>query len=259
MENKDFLSEIFNQEDKESLQQYQIMNFKNIPKLLQTFQKDENTKKYPLTLENISDIFQFLKSSFRTFRINIIYFNKYSNNQLYEIFIDFYLNNDYSSEELDDLCLQIIDILINNIDISKSILDSVIEKFAKYFYSLEEPTPSYIYLSKLLKLLNHLYGVDLNIKKPKHYYYFSGLEKYERNFINYPLENPNQTMSITLWFKACNNQKGEILSLTNSKYNSIIRLEIEKNELCLIHRQNNYIIKTDFYSNDFNHCMGLLN
>ena len=252
MENKDYLSEIFNQEDKESLQQYQIMNFKNIPQLLQTFRKDENTKKYPLTLENISDIFQFLKSSFRTFRINIIYFNKYSNNQLYEIFIDFYLNNDYSSEELDDLCLQIIDILINNIDISKSILDSVIEKFANYFYSLEEPTPSYVYLSKLLKLLNHLYGVDLNIKKPKHYYYFSGLEKYERNFINYPLENPNQTMSITLWFKACNNQKGEILSLTNSKYNSIIRLEIEKNELCLIHRQNNYIIKTDFYSNDFN-------
>ena len=189
MENKDYLSEIFNQEDKESLQQYQIMNFKNIPQLLQTFRKDENTKKYPLTLENISDIFQFLKSSFRTFRINIIYFNKYSNNQLYEIFIDFYLNNDYSSEELDDLCLQIIDILINNIDISKSILDSVIEKFANYFYSLEEPTPSYVYLSKLLKLLNHLYGVDLNIKKPKHYYYFSGLEKYERNFINYPLEN----------------------------------------------------------------------
>ena len=246
MENKDYLSEIFNQEDKESLQQYQIMNFKNIPQLLQTFRKDENTKKYPLTLENISDIFQFLKSSFRTFRINIIYFNKYSNNQLYEIFFNFYLNNDYASEELDDTCLEIIDILINNIDMTKAVLDSVIQKFAKFYYSLEEPTPSYLYLSKLLKLLNRLYGLNLNIIKPKHYYYFSGLEKYEINFINYPLESPNQTMSITLWFKACDNQKGEILSLTNNKYESKIRLEIQKNELCLIHGKDNCVIKSDY-------------
>ena len=252
MEDTYILSEIFNSEDKESLYQYQIKNFKNIPLLLKTFQKEEETKKYPLSLENILEIFQFLKSSFRTFRINIIYFNKYSNDQLYLIFIEFYLQNDYSSEELDDLCLQIIDILISNIDISKTILDSVIQKFAKFFYSLEEPTPNYIYLSKLLKLLNHLYGANLSIKKPKHYYYFSGLEKYEKNFISYPLEIPNQTMSITLWFKACNNQKGEILSLTDSKYKSIIRLEIDKNELCLIEGKNKSIIKTDFYSNDYN-------
>ena len=252
MEDTDFLSEIFNSEDKESLNQYQIKNFKNIPSLLKKFQKEEETKKYPLNLESISEIFQFLKSSFRTFRINIIYFNKYSNEQLYSIFIDFYLENDYSSEELDDLCLQIIDILISNIDISKTIFDSVIQRFAKYFYSLEEPNPNYIYLSKLLNVLNHLYGVNLSIKKPKHYYYFSGLEKYEMNFISYPLESPNQTMSITLWFKACNNQKGEVLSVTNSKYNSIIRLEIEKNELCLIEGKNNCIVKTDFYSNDYN-------
>ena len=252
MEDTDFLSEIFNSEDKESLNQYQIKNFKNIPSLLKKFQKEEETKKYPLNLESISEIFQFLKSSFRTFRINIIYFNKYSNEQLYSIFIDFYLENDYSSEELDDLCLQIIDILISNIDISKTIFDSVIQRFAKYFYSLEEPNPNYIYLSKLLNVLNHLYGVNLSIKKPKHYYYFSGLEKYEMNFISYPLETPNQTMSITLWFKACNNQKGEVLSITNSKYNSIIRLEIEKNELCLIEGKNNCIVKTDFYSNDYN-------
>ena len=174
MENTDYLSDIFNSEDKESLQQYQIQNFKNIPQLLRSFQKDENTKKYPITLDKISEIFQFLKSAFRTFRLNIIYFNKYSNDQLYDIFIDFYINNDYSSDELDDLCLQIIDILVNNIDISKTIIDSIIQKFAKFYYSLEEPKPNYEYLSKLLKLLNHLYGTNLNLKKPKHYYYFSG-------------------------------------------------------------------------------------
>ena len=143
MENTDYLSDIFNSEDKESLQQYQIQNFKNIPQLLRSFQKDENTKKYPITLDKISEIFQFLKSAFRTFRLNIIYFNKYSNDQLYDIFIDFYINNDYSSDELDDLCLQIIDILVNNIDISKTIIDSIIQKFAKFYYSLEEPKPSY--------------------------------------------------------------------------------------------------------------------
>ena len=252
MENTDYLSDIFNSEDKESLQQYQIQNFKNIPQLLRSFQKDENTKKYPITLDKITEIFQFLKSAFRTFRLNIIYFNKYSNDQLYDIFIDFYINNDYSSDELDDLCLQIIDILVNNIDISKTIIDSIIQKFAKFYYSLEEPKPNYEYLSKLLKLLNHLYGTNLNLKKPKHYYYFSGLEKYEKNFIHYPLENPNQTMGITLWFKTCNNQKGEIISLTNGKYESIIRLIIEKNDLCLIQGKDKVIIKTDFYSNDYN-------
>ena len=63
MEDTYILSEIFNSEDKESLYQYQIKNFKNIPLLLKTFQKEE-TKKYPLSLENILEIFQFLKSSF---------------------------------------------------------------------------------------------------------------------------------------------------------------------------------------------------
>ena len=252
MENLDYLSDIFNSEDKESLQQYQIQNFKNIPKLLQLFHKEEETKKYPLNLEKISEIFQFLKSSFSTFRINIIYFDKYSNNQLYEIFIEFYLDNDYNSNELDELCLEIIDILVNNLDISKTVIDSVIQRFSKFFYSLEEPTPSYIYFSKLLKILNHIYGSNLNVKKPKHYYYFSGLEKYEMNFIKYPLEAPNQTMGVTLWFKACNNQKGEIFSFTDNEYKNIVKLVIEKNDLCLIQGKEKCLIRSDFYSNDYN-------
>ena len=252
MENLDYLSDIFNSEDKESLQQYQIQNFKNIPKLLQLFHKEEEIKKYLLSLEKISEIFQFLKSSFSTFRINIIFFDKYSNNQLYEIFIEFYLDNDYNSNELDELCLEIIDILVNNLDISKTVIDSVIQRFSKFFYSLEEPTPSYIYFSKLLKILNHIYGTNLNVKKPKHYYYFSGLEKYEMNFIKYPLEAPNQTMGVTLWFKACNNQKGEIFSFTDNEYKNIVKLVIEKNDLCLIQGKEKCLIRSDFYSNDYN-------
>ena len=93
-------------------------------------QINEETKKYPLNLEEISNLFSFLKISFMTFRINTSYFNKYSNYQIYGILIDFYLNNNYSSDELDDLCLNLIDILINNIDISKSIIDLVIQKLA---------------------------------------------------------------------------------------------------------------------------------
>ena len=73
--------------------------------------------------------------------------------------------------------------------------------------------------------------MNLSIKKPKHYYYFSGIEKYERNFINCPLEDSNQIMAITLWFKTCNNQKGEIISFTNHQYKNVIRLEIDKNNL----------------------------
>ena len=248
----EFLSDIFNIEEEESLEQYQIQNFIKIPQLLGVLHKDEESKKYPLSLDKIIDIFQFLKGAFKTFRINIIYFNKYSNNQLYEIFMEFYLDNDYDSNELDDLCLQIIDIFVNNIDITKEILDSIIQKFAKFYYSLEEKTPNYAYFSKLLKLLNHIYGMNLSIKKPKHYYYFSGIEKYERNFINCPLEDSNQIMAITLWFKTCNNQKGEIISFTNHQYKNVIRLEIDKNNLCLIQGEDKCINKSDFYSNDYN-------
>ena len=132
----EFLSDIFNIEEEESLEQYQIQNFIKIPQLLGVLHKDEESKKYPLSLDKIMDIFQFLKGAFKTFRINIIYFNKYSNNQLYEIFMEFYLDNDYDSNELDDLCLQIIDIFVSNIDITKEILDSIIKKFAKFYYSL---------------------------------------------------------------------------------------------------------------------------
>ena len=155
MDSSSILSDVFDVNQKESKNQYQIHNFENIPKLLKIFQKNEETKKYPLNLENISNIFSFLKLSFMTFRINIPYFNKYSNFELYQILIDFYLNNDYKSNELNDLCLNLIDVLINNLDISKTIIDSVIQKFSKFFYSLEEPTPSYEYLKKLIIILNH--------------------------------------------------------------------------------------------------------
>jgi hypothetical protein len=201
----------------------------------------------------------FLKKSFMTFRANISYFNKYSNYNIYEILIDFYLNNEYLSNELDDLCLNLIDILVNNIDISKSIIDSVIQKFAKFYYSLEEPFPKYEYLSKLIKILNHLYGINLNIKKPKHYYYFSGLEKYKKNYILVPLDEPNQTMAITLWFKAYDSKKGDIIYLANNKDNNVLKITIEENKLNLIYgEKNNSVIKSEFFSNDYNnislHC-----
>ena len=252
MESDKYLSDVFDLNKKEN-QKYQIVNFDNIPKLINLFQKNEETKKYPLNLENISNVFDFLKSSFMNFRINIPYFNEYSKSQLYQILIDFYLNNDYSSKELDELCLNLIDTLINNIDISKSIIDSVIQKFAKFYYSLEEPNPKYENLSKLLIILNHLYGINLNIKKPKHYYYFCGLDKYEKNYINVPLEEPNQTMAVTLWFKTYNNKKGELFSLNTSSHKNVFKITIEENKLCLIQgEKKNYIIKTDFYSSDYN-------
>ena len=251
MESYKELSNVFDLNQEESLK-YKINNFDNIPKLLEIFKRNEESKKYPLNLEELSNAFSFLKLSFMTFRINISYFNKYSNYQIYEILIDFYLNNDYSSNELDDLCLNLIDTLINNIDISKSIIDSVIEKFAKFYYSLEEPTPKYEHFSKLLKILNHLYGINLNIKKPKHYYYFGGNEKYEKNYINVPLDEPNQTMAITLWFKVYDNKKGDIISLVNNKHNDVLKISVEENKLNLIYGKNNSIIKSDFYCNDYN-------
>ena len=258
MESDRELSNVFDLNQKESLK-YQIQNFNKIQNLLKIFQKSEETKKNPLNLLTIINIMSFLKKSFMTFRANISYFNKYSNYNIYEILIDFYLNNEYLSNELDDLCLNLFDILVNNIDISKSIIDSVIQKFAKFYYSLEEPFPKYEYLSKLIKILNHLYGINLNIKKPKHYYYFSGLEKYKKNYILVPLDEPNQTMAITLWFKAYDSKKGDIIYLANNKDNNVLKITIEENKLNLIYgEKNNSVIKSEFFSNDYNnislHC-----
>ena len=251
MESDKELSKVFDINQKESLK-YQIQNFEGIQNLLKNFQKDPETKKYPLNLEETINIFSFLKLSFITFRINISYFNKFSNYQLYEILINFYLDNDFYSNELDELCLNAIDIIINNVDISKSIIDSVIQKFAKYYYSLEESVPKYEYLSKLLKILNHLYGINLNIKKPKHYYYFSGLEKVEKNYINIPQVEPHQPIAITLWFKTYN-KKGDIISLVSNKNNNVLKISIEENKLSLNYGNNNIsIIKEDFFSNDYN-------
>ena len=252
MESDKELSNVFDLNQKESLK-YQIQNFDNIQKFLEIFQRNEETKKYPLNLESITNIISFLKSSFMSFRTNISYFSKYSNYKIYEILIEFYLSNDYASNELDDNCLNLIDILINNIDISKSIIDSVIQKFAKFYYSLEEPTPKYDYLSKLLKFLNHLYGINLNIKKPKHYYYFSGLEKFEKNYISVPLDELNQTMAITLWFKVYDNEKGDIIYLANNKGNNVLKITVEENKLNLLYGEKNIsIIKSEFYSSDYN-------
>ena len=247
------LIDVFTTNQNENQKQYQIQNFENISKFLEIFKKNKETKKYPLNSDAISNALTFLKLSFMSFRINIVYFNKYSNYQLYEILIDFYLDNDYNSNELDDLCLNLIDILINNIDISKSIIDSVIQKFAKFYYSLADPKPKYEYLKKLIKILIHLYGINLNIKKPKHYYYFCGLEKYQNNYINVPLEEPNQIMAITLWFKTYNCQKGDIFSLSTTKHTNVFKLSIENNQLCLFYcEENNCIIKSDFFSSDYN-------
>ena len=132
MESDKDLFDVFENKQSDD-RKYQIVNFEKIPLLLKSFEKNEETKKYPLNLENAINVIDFLKSSFLKFRINISYFNKYSNYQLYHILIDFYLSNDYSSNVLDNLCLNLIDILINNIDISKSIIDLVIQKFAKYY------------------------------------------------------------------------------------------------------------------------------
>ena len=83
----------------------------------------------------------------------------------------------------------------------------------------------YIMVKK--RLFNHLYGINLSIKKPKHYYYFSGLEKFHKNYINVGLDEPNQTMAITLWFKTYDNKKGDIISLTTFKHNNVLKIAVE--------------------------------
>lgn len=105
MENTIELSSVFN--IKIEKMKYQILNLSNIPSLLDIFKlpsknaplssEKESETSFP-TPEKITSILTYIKESFLRYRINTIYFENYSKNKsLYLLFIDFYLDNSYSS------------------------------------------------------------------------------------------------------------------------------------------------------------------
>ena len=248
MEKIDILHSVFQNYLKDDQSKYIITNKDNISKLMNIFEINSNNNNdniYKFDVDKYMIILSFIKESFLYYRINIDIFNYYlslCNNNIYLILIDFYLYNKNNSPILDNNILDILDIVIDNIDISKNIIDYILHKYSYYFHFLdEEENPKiqqkYIYFSKLLKVLIHILGVNHKMLKPNCYYYLT-----EESFITIPISGNNTNIGITLWLKYYfNNNKGGILSI-NLDNDNIIKLHFENEIFIISYNKNTFRI-----------------
>ena len=238
MEEINILKKVFNNYLSEDESKYIITNKENIMQLINIFDISNNNSinnncKYDA--DKIILILNFMEESFNQCRINadILHFNSINNNNIFLIFIDFYLYNEYNSINLDNIILDLIDNLIIHIDISKNIVDHILQKFSYYFYILNENEnkvfpEKYKHFHKLLKLLIHIFGINYKQINPKCYYYLT-----EKAYITIPIFGNNTSIGITLWIKYyLINNEGEILAINLDK-NNIIKLYIKDNSFII--------------------------
>ena len=199
---------------------YYIYKNTHINKLIDQLIQNNNN----LNSLSIIKILNVLNESFSLNSLNIILFQKYYKNNIFYVFIDLYLNNKYNEKKIDSLCLNIIDSLVNNIDISKEIIDYVIKNFSIFFHKKEIESPSYELIIKNLEILKHLYGVGLTFNKPYNYFYLNA-----NSFITIPIKEKNE-LCITIWFKPEKNNKKnfDILSFIFNR-NYILNISIQDN------------------------------
>ena len=232
-EENDILKTVFANYSMADNLKYIITSNDNISKLINIFEiNNSNDKNTKYKIEQIISVINYIKESFICYRINADIFNYHislDNKNIYIIMIDFYLYNKYNSSVLDNTILSFIDILINNIDISKNIIDYILHKFSYYFYALDEKEnkdniSKKDFFTKLLQLLIHILGVNYKQTDPKEYYYLT-----EDNCITIPIKEKMVNIGITLWLKYYfNGNKGQILTI-NLDLNNIIKLHFENN------------------------------
>ena len=125
IEKIDILESVFQNYLLEKQSKYIITSKVNIAKLINLFEINNNDNIYKLNVDKLVFILNFIKESFITYRINIEIFNFYlsiNNKNIYYIMIDFYLYNKYNSPILNNTILDLLDVIINNLDISKNII-----------------------------------------------------------------------------------------------------------------------------------------
>ena len=244
MEEINILKYIFQNYLTEDESKYIITSKDNILQIIKIFEICTNNNNDKFNLDKMIQILTFIKESFINNRINVHIFNYLlsinTNKNIYNIFIDFYLYNKYNSLLLDNSILDLIDILIKNIDITKNNIDYIIHKFSYFFYNLDENENinKYECFSKLLKILIHICGINHEEINPKCYYYLT-----EKNYITIPILGNNINIGITLWLKYYfNNNKGNILTINLDK-NNVIKLYFENNIFIIscnetVHRLN---------------------
>ena len=215
---------------------YYIYKISHINCLIENLIENNN-----LNSSSIIKILNVLYESFSLNSLNIILFKKNIKKNIYLVFIDLYLNNKYNENKIEILCLNIIDCLINNIDISKEIIDYIIKKFSVFFHNKEIKFPSYEELRKNLEILKHLYGVNLTLNQPYNYFYLNG-----NSYISLPINNINE-LSIRLSFKPEKIEKKnfDIISfIFNNNYILTISI-IDNLTLKLFFSNEEEIIKTN--------------
>ena len=236
IEKIDILESVFQNYLLEKQSKYIITSKVNISKLINIFEINNNDNIYKLNVDKLVFILNFIKESFITYRINVEIFNFYlsiNNNNIFYIMIDFYLYNKYNSPILNNTILGLLDVIINNLDISKNIIDYIIHKYSYYFYALDENENKnlpnkYEYFSKLLKVLIHLLGVNHKQINPKCYYYLT-----EKTHINIPILKYYTNIGIVFCLKYYFiSDKGEILTINLDKSN-IIKLYFENEEFII--------------------------
>ena len=196
---------------------------------------DENTliklNEY-LISDNINDItivMKKLKSIISYKRINAVIisdlYHSILKRNVYYVIIDIFFKY-IDNKEIIDLSFDIIDILVNNSDTTKSVLDYFYQKTTKFFYikdtSYEELTTKKTLI--LLEMIKHLYGINLNVVKPMNYYALNHSE------IVIDSKEGLTSFSITLNMKFDDNKSMKLLSLRTNDNISLVDIDIIKFE-----------------------------
>ena len=192
---------------------------------------DENTliklNEY-LISDNINDItivMKKLKSIISYKRINAVIisdlYHSILKRNVYYVIIDIFFKY-IDNKEIIDLSFDIIDILVNNSDTTKSVLDYFYQKTTKFFYikdtSYEELTTKKTLI--LLEMIKHLYGINLNVVKPMNYYALNHSE------IVIDSKEGLTSFSITLNMKFDDNKSMKLLSLQTNDNISLVDIDI---------------------------------
>ena len=139
-----------------------------------------------ITPETQNLIFNFLNHNFEQCPFNICVFanNKIPpsyplSSNITDIFINNYLSQELSTVNNDNsILLELIEKIVNIIGVTKTNINNVLNNMSKqFFYNLSQ---NKIQLKKYLQLLQILYVKNLNVPKPKNFFYFSG-----NGFINF--------------------------------------------------------------------------
>ena len=227
-------------------------NFCEVPQNAEIFSKFYLSVKNPTSHSNKWAIFNILIDLF--FR---------DLNQLVDIVDNTNFKENISNEEkvfsenLDVSILECLEVLINNINLKKEVMEFVYQKLSVYNRLLSKYPNDKTLLSKKIvnkfkDLLKILYGERFNISKPYNYFYFSGtgfLKVLEKSLLETKIKI-SQGCVISFWFKP----EGNLSELKNSNLECdlfCIKFNTKDKQKLQLSLVNNKLLIKNLSENDF--------